>query len=76
MTGGNPVVCDRGFMVSGHLQQVGADRGEAMMSSKSRIAVEHAKQFEPFGWAVHHNVGDGLIEHDHGIVGHGLKQFV
>jgi len=45
----NPVVRNGGLMVAGHLQQVGADGIEAVVSSQSSIGIEGLEQLGPAG---------------------------
>ena len=68
-------MCDGGLVVSGRLEQMGADRVGAIVASQPPIGVEGFQQFESGGPAVHHRCGDGVIERHHRIVvGHTLEQ--
>jgi hypothetical protein len=59
--GGDPVVIDGSLRVAGHFQQMGTNGVEAVMAGNSCVGVERFQQLEPFGWAVHHGCGDGVI---------------
>ena len=63
-------------MVSGHLEQMGANGVEAVVAGQSSIGVERFEQLESGRRAVHHGRGDGVIERHHGIVGHALEQAI
>src|SRR5215472_16580286 len=55
---------------------MGANGVEAMVTGDTRIAVEIAKQFEPFGRAVHHSGCDCVIQSDHGTGGDSFQQLI
>lgn len=63
-------------MVSGHLQQMGTNRIQAVIARQAVIGLDRFEQFEAGGWTVYHSRANGVIEHHHGIRGHALQQIV
>ncbi len=70
------VVRDGGAAISGELEQMSANGVEAVMVGEAGVAVECAEQIESGSRPVDHGGGDGVVEHDHGIVRHALEEIV
>ena len=58
------------------LEQMRADGVEPVMAGDAVVLVERVEKLESGGWAVHHGGSDGMVEQDHGVVGHPPEQIV
>jgi hypothetical protein len=65
-------VLDRFLAIPGALEQMAANRGEAIVTGASRRKPDCARRTAI--WPVNHGVRDRVVEGDHGIGGHALEQ--
>ena len=72
---GSVAVAGRG-VVAGHLEQVGADRVEAVVVGHAIVVVERREQVEAGARAVDHRHRDRVVEGDHRVGRHALEQLV
>src|ERR1700722_19394042 len=61
----NSVVLDGRFVIAHLFKKMAANGVETIVTGNGRIAIESPKQFEAFGWAVHHSGRNGEIESNH-----------
>jgi hypothetical protein len=71
-----PVTASGGCVIAGHLQQMRADRVEAVVPGQQLASVQGLQQVEAGPRSSYHRDGDGAIECDHRVVGDALEQLV
>jgi len=70
------ILPDGCLAIACHLQQVTANRRQAMLGGNTRVVIERLQQVKALARAVHHGDGDGVVECNHRVIGYTLQLLI